>query len=498
MPLSFLANLGSGIAKLGSAFGRGAVGVGKGIGRGFKRLGELGEEDSSPEPYQTPPFIPREESGRGRSMMEIVAPSDRRLTGGADPYAPRPGMRSLEDAVAAAENDARADSLIERRNLPIPMPDPPGGPPALTPAPSLNELRTALPSLPSGPSPPLAAPPAAPRAVPDMVPDMDLDRRNLPIPALPGHSEGPAPYNRFDAARYDSVMKHAKRDAEGNLTGGFNRDWKSTLKNAFLAASLAARSAGPGEDPLGKALGGALAGGVGSAINPQAGYEFAFDVGERPKMEAEMAREQAARDRANMEIRRQAELDDLRATTGGRRAQADESRANIEFRRNDQELKRLKDESEAKLRNVEMLVKLTGEVKEEDIFNPQTNQIERVRFYPGGRREVLGLSGPAELARRKDEEEMKRTKYRESADTSREGMRQGGQNLRQQKQLDLEEKLAAGGDGSRLKKPSAEGSQGGQSGQRVTPEQLQRYAEKRKLTPEKARQNLRDMGYTVD
>ena len=86
MPLSFLANLGSGVARLGSAFGRGAIGAGKGIGQGFmsagrglgrgvRRLGELGEDDlpldqpsapTSPAPIMTPPFNPGDATGLPR------------------------------------------------------------------------------------------------------------------------------------------------------------------------------------------------------------------------------------------------------------------------------------------------------------------------------------------------------------------------------------------------------------------------------------------------
>jgi hypothetical protein len=332
---------------------------------------------------------------------------------------------------------------------------------------------------------------------------MDLDRRNLPIPRLPGHAGAPTPYNQIDAAKYDYTMKGAKRDAEGNLIpksegGGFNRDWGMTLKNAFLAASAAARSAGPGEDPLGKALGGALAGGVGSAINPQAGYEFAFDLGERPKMEAEMAREQAARDRANMEILNRAKLEGMEAETGLKRSQADKTRADIDLGLRTEDRQRAEAASRIALNNAEILAKQTGQAKLTQIVNQETQQIEMVWVYPDGRKLPVGRSGEAEIDLRgiKSREDIARKG--EAAATGRTAMGEAGEDRRQQKRIDAERELAAGGDGLGLKKPSAEGGQRVQSGQRVTPEQLQRYAEKRKLTPEKARQNLRDMGYTVD
>jgi hypothetical protein len=121
-----------------------------------------------------------------------------------------------------------------------------------------------------------------------------------------------------------------------------------------------------------------------------------------------------------------------------------------------------------------------------------------VWVYPDGRKLPVGRSGEAEIDLRgiKSREDIARKG--EAAATGRTAMGEAGEDRRQQKRIDAERELAAGGDGLGLKKPSAEGGQRVQSGQRVTPEQLQRYAEKRKLTPEKARQNLRDMGYTVD
>jgi hypothetical protein len=332
-----------------------------------------------------------------------------------------------------------------------------------------------------------------------MVPDMDLDRRNLPIPALPGKSGGPTPYNTVDAAKYDKVMSRAKRDAEGNLIpksegGGFNRDWGMTLKNAFLAASAAARSAGPGEDPLGKALGGALAGGVGSAINPQAGYEFAFDVGERPKMEAEMAREQAARDRANMEIVNRAKLEGIQAENRLKGAQTDESRANIEFRRNDQELKRLKDESERRLTEAKILAELTGVERVEDIFNPETGAFERVAIFPGGKTQVIGRSGDAELKLRDIKSREKIASEGERAATGRTAMTQAGENKRAQDRINAEKELVAGDAGGGLRKPSSDSQSSG-----ATPEQIQRIiSEAKKLgqtvTEEQVRARLKARG----
>jgi hypothetical protein len=281
--LSFLGNLGSGIARLGPGFAHGAASIGKGIGRGVRRLGELGDDEDEAGPFGTPPFMPgNNASRRGPRIVEEAvadAENDAREDFGASPYSPRP-----TPLPRLPSRDDLPDLPISRGNLPIP---------SLTPAPSSAELRSAPPILPPARRDlPLTIPsaPSMTGVADALAPKMDLDRRNLPIPRLPGHAGEPIPFNSIDAAKYDEVMKHAKRDAEGNLTRGFNRDWKTVAQNVLRGAAMAAGSARPGEDIIGRAIGGALAAGAGSAINPQAGYEFAFDVGQRPKMEAELAR----------------------------------------------------------------------------------------------------------------------------------------------------------------------------------------------------------------
>src|SRR5262245_30266042 len=95
--LGFLANLGSGLARLGSGFAHCAASVGKGIGRGVKRLGELGDEEmgqESPDMFRTPDFYPN--TGYPGQTLG-VSPNEGR------------GVRGPEDAVASAENQARAD-----------------------------------------------------------------------------------------------------------------------------------------------------------------------------------------------------------------------------------------------------------------------------------------------------------------------------------------------------------------------------------------------------
>lgn len=293
---------------LGSGLAHGV----RGFGRRIKKFGE--EDDSQAALPVTPSFNRTQNPG-------VTA---------------QQGVRGIEDSVAAAENRAREDYGASK---PLPLLDDGGLPdlpisrrdltiPALTPPPSSAELRSGLPILPAPRkiTPAAALPPAVANMEAPRI-EMDLDRRNLPIPSLPGRPGGPRPYNRTDAEMYDYVMKGARRDAEGRLLGkeeggGFDRDWKQTAISALAGAARGFATTGD----VGGAIGGAAAGGAGSLINPQAGREFVFDSLHRPELERREARERAERDRAVADILNRAKLDDLRATTEERRAQAEKLR----------------------------------------------------------------------------------------------------------------------------------------------------------------------------
>jgi hypothetical protein len=153
-------------------------------------------------------------------------------------------------------------------------------------------------------NPPLATPsfnPAEALSSPKNVnPGIDTSGVGVPVPPLPGRPGGPRPYDPVTKAQYDYVIEGAKRDADGNLTGGFKRSWKDSLKAALIGAGQGAQ-ASPG-NPLAGMLGGALGAGVGTAINPMAGREMVFDATIAPGMLAEQQRaQQAAQFRAALE-----------------------------------------------------------------------------------------------------------------------------------------------------------------------------------------------------
>jgi hypothetical protein len=62
--------------------------------------------------------------------------------------------------------------------------------------------------------------------------------------------------------------------------------------------------------------------------------------------------------------------------------------------------------------------------------------------------------------------------------------------------IDARQNAQGAQGGSKLHKPSS--GLANQNGQKVTADQLQRYASSRNLTPDAARKKLKDLGYTVD
>jgi hypothetical protein len=494
----FLGNLGSGLAR---AFMGGA----KSIGSGVKRLGQLGpgEDDEDLGPGGTPPF----------------APSNTGAQSG-------PGIRGLEDAVASAEDNARRD--YETRPMPMlagDLPDLPTSraslsiPAAAIPTPSaapsfsgLNRPPATLPDLSPVRSVTLA-PAAAPESLSLSTPTsgIDLDRRNVAIPSLPGHAGGPTPYNSIDAAKYDAIMSHAKRDAEGNLLGkdqggGFNRDWKTIAQNLLLSASQAA-AANP-RDPLGAALGGALVGGAGSAINPEKGYEFNFDVGQRPKLEAEQERQRRERDQAIGDILKQAQIDQIPTQAEHGRLQNEQMRSQIEVSRENAQRQKALTQSQIDLNKARAEAARTGKPQVRDVAD-ENGDVYTYQINADGSMNYLGNSAKATINAANNTSRENISDKRNQTSLQRTGMQQGGANARSaasidaakdrtQMRIDAADKRQANrGGGSKLAHPSnaPQTSQG--SGATVSSEQIRKSAKTAGISEQEGRKRAIAAGYTI-
>lgn len=158
----------------------------------------------------------------------------------------------------------------------------------------------------------------------------------LTTPASAGPSSAPIPYNPLDAAKFDYVMAGAKRDAEGNLLtkeqgGGFKRDWKQSIGNALRGGALAMQQNPQGG--LAAFAGGALAGGLGTAINPQAGREFVFDVSHAPRIQQQMQRQRQEEAQARQTVMDELRRREIEARAGMREAEEEERRRKLKLPR---------------------------------------------------------------------------------------------------------------------------------------------------------------------
>jgi hypothetical protein len=132
----------------------------------------------------------------------------------------------------------------------------------------------------------------------EVAPPLDMDRRNVMLPALPGES-GPKDYSRTEAARYDYHRKRMKQPGEEGYdgTGQYKRSGKDIFRNTLMGFFQGAAS--DPRNPLAAGLGGAMVGGVGSTVSPQGSAEYGFNTVDRPRLEQQMADEDAERKRQN-------------------------------------------------------------------------------------------------------------------------------------------------------------------------------------------------------
>jgi hypothetical protein len=346
---------------------------------------------------------------------------------------------------------------------------------------------------------------------------MDLDRRNAPIPRLPGKSGPPVPYNPIDAAKYDAVMAHAKRDPEGNLLGkaeggGFDRDWGMTLKNVLLGASAAAAGARPGEDPLGRAIGGAFTAGVGSTINPEAGHEFGFDVGQRPKLEAEIGRARAEQDRQRIEraaamdeALKQGQVNRIPLDLEAERAKIEGTRAATEIARRNANRQDALTQSQIELNKARAVAAETGRPQKVDRVNQATGEIETVFVYPNGDELLIGGSAAAKISHERNESAERRVSAQQAGATGRTAMSQAGANSRsaasiagakERTEMRINAAADQGGQAnqSKLRNPSS----GGQGAKTATMEKLREFYGKRGITDDaEIRRRATQFGITV-
>lgn len=411
----------------------------------------------------------------------------------ASPLSAASATDMLEGAVAEGENAARAKLPITRPDENFDM---------------MGELRAGgvlppeLPNLPDRGQMPAAS--AAP-AIPEMgMPSMARDTSSL------RDYRGRDVSNDRIGFERDLYMR-GKQEGPGfrtNLAGEklpmtrsemYPRDWKMALKNAMLGA---AASRGGGIEGM---IGGALAGGAGSLINPMAGHEFAFEQGERPRLEADIRREReeegyqrGQRMAGYDESLKRGQVDLLPIQADQERAQTEQMRANVNIAQQNAERQRQETESRISLNKAREKAIETGKWVKAMVYNPATGVIEEVWTNPNGQVQTIGESGQAKISERKDAAAMQRTQTQQAGATGRTAMAQAGATGRTQMNIEARQTAAeASGQGKSKLQAARQKSQGGQGGKVISEAEIQKYAGAKNMTPEKAREHWKSKGFTV-
>lgn len=392
----------------------------------------------------------------------------------------------------------------------------------------------ARPSLPTIPAPTQGIIPTAPQQMPgtmplarEVAPPMDLDRRGVPLPALPGES-GPKEYSRMEEARYDHHRSRMRQpgDEKYDGTGQYKRSGKDVLRNALMGFFQGA-AADP-RNPLAGGLGGALVGGAGTAISPQGGAEYGFNTMVRPQIERQMAdeavnqklkdeqlsREQAAQ-RAQWEAEaRPVRLEGERADIEYRRAQADAARAGMK----DAGLTRRKQEADIALAEARTEAVAKGRPSYRDVVG-EDGTVRTVQVFPDGSMIDLGESGRAamqterlgvqkEIATDRNASSMDRTRLQQSGAMARTQAQQlGAMNRAQLSQTGQDRRLGQAeqgrtarqtirttGQAPAMPQPQAKAQGGG----KVFPaSRLEAFARSKGMSIEQAQQYITGQGYEV-
>lgn len=185
------------------------------------------------------------------------------------------------------------------------------------------------PASPVAPATPVSvAPPVQPTAGPELnqytlanrpqmmsLPQQPLPPSNISAMAPPAPAR-PQSRDPIQRARNEAIYGGELQEQIGMKP---KRGFWDIVKTAGVGA-LQGMATGGG---LGGAIGGALAGGITSAIDPATGRAYRFDVMQRPRMEADIARQMAYDKFAREQMRGQAELEQTMAQTKKTRAETE-------------------------------------------------------------------------------------------------------------------------------------------------------------------------------
>ena len=188
-------------------------------------------------------------------------------------------------------------------------------------------------------------------------------------------------------------------------------------------------------------MGGFGAGAAGAGISPIHARDYRFRQEQLPRLEKSRADYERGQDRKYKLEKRSADLEGTRARTAATIAGMKDADLERQYRRS--QIERMNAQTEAQLRGKDVVKKIP---------NPETGEIEEIRFFADGTTQVLGKSGDAILKRENYEHQDKRNeerikaglkkvqdiadrrmeqiKYQEGQRNYRTGLSQAGQNER--------------------------------------------------------------------
>lgn len=451
MPFGFLGQLASGI-------GKGAKFLGGGIKSGIGKLDKLGQMEGG------------DGAASGGMFPQLKRPSV--LTPGFNPDAPMPDLGGGKGGMFGKGID-----LINRQQ-PQPNAMPELRRPDVMPAEPLRESVEINANLPMGraEASPLAG---------QMIPTREIKPVRPPdFLGVPGSTMDDTPINH---SRYQYQTQYMQ-------DGKIPRRWQDIAMNALGGAAQGFQSTGD----LGGALGGAIAGGAGTAISPLHGRDFRFRNEQMPRLMEQQKEGERLEDRGLDVQRRRADMEGVQARTQATIAATKDAGLERQYRQ--AQIDKLAAQEEA-IRLGKDVVKV--------IPNPETGQMEEVRFFADGTQQVLGQSGAAMLKREGIEAQNQRAadqiKSREGivdkqigsrerivnvqqrGATGRTAMTQAGQNQRQK------ERLAAGGS-----IPPIGSVPYGPTVKRASQADIADFAREKRITPAEAKAKFEAKGYIVE
>lgn len=267
---------------------------------------------------------------------------------------------------------------------------------------------------------------------------------DVPIPALPGRTGGPRPFDANTKAEFDYVMSKIPRDAAGSeRKPSFGERFKSSLLPALLGTVQGVNSPAGQRNPVAGAIGGAAAGFGGGMIDPISARQYEFNQMYLPELE----QQQDQRDRET-ETRRKA--DEALVNLEARRAGINHTKAQTEVARTNAEANQAYKQSQAELNDARTKAALTGKPEYKNfVVNGVSGTYE---IYPGKEPRLLGESEKAYLQQqgilskekiadkrnetqltitdKKAKAAMEQTVYKDRGQTTRTAMTQAGQNQR--------------------------------------------------------------------